>query len=172
MNGILEKNSPREKKILVLSALVGGFMLLLDVLTKLWVVKCFKLYESVTVIPGLFNFTSVRNYGAAWSILSGYGWLLLVFALSVAVVLAIFFRKLAEGWSERYFALMLLLSGIIGNSFDRFFRGAVVDFLHVHWKEVWHYPVFNVADIAICCGVGLYILSNLLRKKPESAGGK
>ena len=67
---------------------------------------------------------------------------------------------------------MLLLSGIIGNSFDRFFRGAVVDFLHVHWKEVWHYPVFNVADIAICCGVGLYILSNLLRKKPESAGEK
>ena len=62
---------------------------------------------------------------------------------------------------------MLLFAGIIGNSADRFLRGAVVDFSHVHWHNVWHYPVFNVADIAICTGVGLFVLSNFLRKKPE-----
>ena len=142
-------------------------MLALDLMTKLWVVKCFKLYESRELIPGVLAFTSVRNYGAAWSLLSGYGWLLLAFALVTAIGLCIFFRKITEGWVERYFALMLLFAGIIGNSADRFFRGAVVDFIHVHWHNVWHYPVFNIADIAICCGVGIFVLSNLLRKKPE-----
>ena len=167
MSGQLKKNSPREKRVLLISGITGVAMLAFDLLTKLWVVRCFELYESRELIPGLLAFTSVRNYGAAWSILSGYGWLLLVFAAVVAVALCIFFRKIAEGWSERYFALMLLLAGIIGNSADRFLRGAVVDFIHVHWHNVWHYPVFNVADIAICTGVGLFVLSNLLRKKPE-----
>ena len=165
----LEKNSPQEKKILVISGITGAFMLALDIFTKLWVVRCFKLHESIELIPGLLAFTSVRNYGAAWSILSGYGWLLLLFALVTAILLFVFFRKITEGCSERYFALMMLLSGIFGNSADRFFRGSVVDFIHVHWHNVWHYPIFNVADIAICCGVGLFILSNLLRKKPEDA---
>lgn len=168
MAAFLEKNSPQEKKILVISGITGAFMLALDILTKLWVVRCFKLHESIELIPGLLAFTSVRNYGAAWSILSGYGWLLLLFALVTAILLFVFFRKITEGCSERYFALMLMLSGIFGNSADRFFRGSVVDFIHVHWHNVWHYPIFNVADIAICCGVGLFILSNLLRKKPEN----
>lgn len=168
MAAFLEKNSPQEKKILVISGITGAFMLALDISTKLWVVRCFKLHESIELIPGLLAFTSVRNYGAAWSILSGYGWLLLLFALVTAILLFVFFRKITEGCSERYFALMLLLSGIFGNSADRFFRGSVVDFIHVHWHNVWHYPIFNVADIAICCGVGLFILSNLLRKKPEN----
>ena len=162
----LKKNSPEEKKILVAAGICTAVMLTLDLVTKLWVVKRFQLHESIELIPGLLAFTSVRNYGAAWSILSGYGWLLLVFALITAVLLCVFFRRITEGWSERYFALALLLSGIIGNSADRFFRGAVVDFIHVHWHNVWHYPVFNVADIAICCGVGIFILSNLLRKNP------
>ena len=166
MADILEKNSPRERKILIYAGILGIVMLALDLGTKFWVVKCFQLHESIELIPGVLAFTSVRNYGAAWSILSGYGWLLLSFAMVTAVLLCIFFRKITEGWMERYFALALLLSGIIGNSADRFFRGAVVDFIHVHWHNVWHYPVFNVADIAICCGVGIFILSNLLRKNP------
>ena len=162
----LKKFSPEEKKILAAAGIIGILMLVLDLFTKFWIVKSFRLHESIELIPGVLAFTSVRNYGAAWSILSGYGWLLLSFALITAVLLCLFFRKITEGWSERYFALALLLSGIFGNSADRFFRGAVVDFIHVHWYDVWHYPVFNVADIAICCGVGIFILSNLLRKNP------
>ena len=164
MSSRLEKSSPREKRVLVAAVASGTAMLILDLLTKLWVVKCFKLHESIVLIPDLLNFTSVRNLGAAWSIMSGMGWLLVGISLTVGVLIICFFRKLCEGWSERYFALMLLLSGIAGNTFDRCVRGAVVDFIHVHWKEVWDYPVFNVADIAICCGVGLFVLSNMLRK--------
>ena len=163
----IEKNSPQEKRVFIGAGALGIFFLALDLWTKWYIVTRFKLYESIPVLPPVLNFTSVRNYGAAWSILSGKGWLLLCFALVTAAGLIWFFRKLCEGYRERYFAVMLLFSGIIGNSLDRCFRGAVVDFIHVHWKNVWHYPVFNIADIAICCGVGIFVLSNLLRKSDK-----
>ncbi|MBE6392039.1 MAG: signal peptidase II [Lentisphaerae bacterium] len=163
----LTSNSPAEKRVLVFSAIIALAVLVSDFLTKIWVIRCFKLHESVELIPGLLAFTSVRNYGAAWSILSGHVWLLFAFAVVAAVLLVVFFRKICEGCPERYFALLLLLAGIVGNAFDRIYRGAVVDFIHVHWHNVWHYPIFNVADIAICCGVGIFILSNCLRKSSE-----
>ena len=62
---------------------------------------------------------------------------------------------------------MLVLSGIVGNSIDRIWHGEVIDFIDFHYYDMWSYPVFNVADIAICTGVGVYMLSNLLRKTPK-----
>ena len=67
---------------------------------------------------------------------------------------------------KRNFSAMIF-AGIAGNSFDRAFHGAVIDFIHIHYYDLWHYPVFNVADIAICTGVGIYILSGFLRKTPD-----
>ena len=167
MSEPLIKNSPAEKKVIIFSAVVGVLFLAVDFATKYWVVNCFELFESREVIPGVFAFTSVRNTGAAWSILSGQVWLLFGIALAALILLIVFFRKIYEGWPERSFAAALLISGIIGNAYDRAFRGAVVDFLHVHWYNVWHYTVFNVADIAICCGAGLFILSNIIRKEAK-----
>ena len=88
----LTPNSPAEKRVLVFSAIIALAVLVSDFLTKIWVIRCFKLHESVELIPGLLAFTSVRNYGAAWSILSGKGWLLLCFALVTAAGLIWFFR--------------------------------------------------------------------------------
>ena len=171
MSAVLEKGSPAEKRTLLTAGIVAILVLATDLLTKYWIVTAFELNESRELIPGLLAFTSVRNYGAAWSILSGHGWLLLLFALLVSVLLIGFFRTLCEGFAERYFAMMLLFAGIAGNSYDRVFRGAVVDFIHVHWQNIWHYPVFNVADIAICTAVGLFVISNFFRKSPEKSAG-
>ena len=85
-----------------------------------------------------------------------------------------YFRRLAEGYAERYFALLLVLGGVVGNSIDRIWRGAVVDFFDFHWYDKFRWPVFNVADIAICIGVGLFVFSTLLRpsgKKEEPESG-
>ena len=93
-------------------------------------------------------------------------------AVSVVVfgLMIKFFRYLTEGYAERIIALGLVMSGIIGNSTDRLWHGEVIDFIDVHYYSVWHYPVFNIADIAICTGVGIFILSSLLRpsKKDKS----
>jgi len=160
----LTAHSRPERRILAVSAFFALCLLLADQLTKAWVVHRFSLYESIPLIPRCLSFTSVRNLGAAWSILSGMGWLLTLIAAAAMILLIFFFRKLAEGYAERYFALMMIFSGILGNAIDRLFRGAVVDFIDVHWEGVWQYPVFNVADMAICGGVILYLLSTFLRK--------
>ena len=163
----LKENSPRERKILLLSLALALVIIIADQWTKWYFVCNFGYGESVAVIPGCLNFTSVRNQGAAWSILSGYVWFLLLLGVLAGAAIICFFRKLTEGYPERYIALLLSLAGIIGNSFDRAFHGSVVDFIHVHYYNVWHFPVFNIADMAICTGVGIYMLSSLLRKTPE-----
>ena len=160
----IEKNSNREKRVFWQAAVIGAILLIVDQCTKWYFVKNFQLGQSCELLSGFLNFTYVRNIGAAWSMLSGYVWLLLAFGVAAGIAIICCFRTLAEGCIERYFALLMVISGILGNSFDRAFHGAVIDFIHIHYYNIWHYPIFNVADIAICCGVGIYLLSGFCRK--------
>ena len=163
----VEKSSARERKLFLVSGLIAISVLFVDQVSKFLTVANCRLWESFDLIPPVLNFTYARNEGAAWSILSGHVWLLFAFGMLAGVLMLIFFRRLAEGFAERYYALMLIFAGIAGNSFDRAFHGAVIDFIHIHYYDLWHYPVFNVADIAICTGVGIFILSGFLRKTPD-----
>ena len=162
----VERSSRRERRIFLFSTLIALLILLIDQASKWFTVKNFELMESYSIIHPVLNFTYARNEGAAWSILSGHVWFLFAFGMLAAVLMILFFRRLAEGFPERYYALLLIFAGIAGNSFDRAFHGAVIDFIHVHYYNIWHYPIFNVADMAICTGVGIYMLSGLLRKSP------
>ena len=146
----IEKNSPRERASLLWAAVIALLVVILDQWTKWYFIRNYELGGSTPIIPGVLNFTYVENIGAAWSMLSGKVWLLLLFGIAAGAAIIYFFRKLAEGCVERYYALLLVISGIIGNSFDRAFHGAVIDFIHVHYYESWHYPVFNVADMCLC----------------------
>ena len=158
-----EKGSVQEKRWIIISLSLASVMLIVDQLTKLIVSHGFELHESRPVIDGIFSWTFVLNRGAAWGILAGRTWLLLFVALVVFGLIIKFFRYLTEGYAERIIALGLVISGMVGNSIDRIWHGAVIDFIDIHYHKVWSYPVFNVADIAICTGVGIFILSNLLR---------
>lgn len=151
-----------DRKTFLLALLTGFIFLILDQLTKYWVVKEIPFASRQTVIPGFFNLTYVTNTGAAWGILSGRYWLLLAISGAVFFAALWFLRHLTDGWKERYFAVLLILSGILGNCIDRVFRGAVVDFLQFYiGKYVW--PSFNVADSCICIGVFIYIISSMIR---------
>lgn len=162
----IEPHSPREHLTTGVALGWAGLLLLLDQVTKAVVSARFREGEALPVIDGFFSLTYVTNKGAAWNLLEGQTWLLLAVALLVGVGAIVFIRQLAEGYAERYFAIFTLLSGVVGNSIDRIWRGAVVDFLSFTFGS-YHYPVFNVADCAICAGVGVFILSSLLRKKPK-----
>jgi signal peptidase II len=165
-----EPHSSSERKIIAFSVIFAGLLLLIDQITKVLIDHSFKLGESVLVVNNLFSLTYVTNKGAAWGILSGYGWLLLVIAALVMGAAIYFMRWLTEGFNERYVALAMILCGIVGNSIDRIWRGEVIDFLDLHIANYHWPPVFNVADSAICVGVCIFFLSNILRHKKEKTG--
>ena len=139
----------------------------IDQITKALVVADILHGERVKVIPGIFNLTYITNPGAAWGILAGKGNLLLIISGIVFCLAIYFIRTLCEGWKERYYAVFMVLSGIIGNSLDRVFRGSVVDFLDFHFFDKYHWPSFNVADSCICAGVFIFVISSLLRPQPR-----
>lgn len=159
-----------EEKTLIYGAFgIALFFAIVDVLSKNAIVNHFRLGESEVVIQGYFNLCYILNYGAAFGSMQGLGTVLLVIAILTAIGLVVFGRRIAEGCPERYLALGFVISGIIGNSYDRLFRtpSAVVDFLDfciVYGGSFYHWPAFNVADSCICIGAFLLLISNFLRK--------
>jgi signal peptidase II len=143
----------------------------IDQLTKIAVISSFSLYEKVVVIPGYFNFTYVTNRGAAFSMLAEidspwrHYFFITVSSLAIILLSVLWLRVRlkapAQGWG-----LALIAGGAIGNLFDRVRLGAVVDFIDIHWRG-YHWPAFNVADSAICIGVGMFLILSLMEKQKE-----
>lgn len=158
------KDSWRDYKLLLGIALV---ILLLDQTSKAVIVHLsgFELglyppFGGKVIIPGLFNLAYAVNYGAAWGILHGFSWLLVVFAVVVMVMMVLFRRELALRMVSSQWCFGLISGGIIGNTIDRLLRGHVVDFLDVRLPG-YQWPTFNVADSAIVVGTLLYIVLQL-----------
>ena len=95
-------------------------------------------------------------------------WGLSVVAFAAAALVLYFFWKTPRSDDRILGALALLLAGIVGNVVDRARLGFVVDFIDVQFGS-WHYPTFNVADMAICIGAGLLVLDMFFAKKQASA---
>jgi signal peptidase II len=140
--------------------LLSLLLFAVDYITKAVVVANMKLYESIEILP-IFNFTYMHNYGAAFSFLSDAGgwqrWFFSSIAVVISLLLTYWLKKLpAKNW-VLCGAYSMVIGGAIGNLVDRLVHGYVVDFLHFYYQD-WHYPAFNVADIAIVCGAGLLLL--------------
>ena len=163
----VEAGSGEERRLLGFAIAVGLFLLVLDQWTKILVEQRMTPGESVELIPGWFSLTYVTNKGAAWGIFHGYGMVLFGIGAAVLALAIRYLRYLTEGCRERYLAIFIVLSGVIGNSFDRLCRGAVVDFLDFYWRG-HHWPAFNIADCAICFGIGVYFFSVILRDKDKA----
>jgi len=125
--------------------------------------------SSVPVLPGLLDLRLAFNDGAAWSMLAGRRLLLCAVSAAMLALLAANLRQLVETRLSRA-AAGLLAGGILGNLADRLRTGLVVDFIDVH-RGAWSFPTFNLADSAICVGVGLLLLSSLpcFRTRPSSS---
>ena len=147
---------------------------LLDLLTKYIVVQKFDLYESVNVLP-VFNLTYVRNYGAAFSFLADHdGWhkyFFVLLAMGISLMLAYFMKKNRVDQTLQNAAYALIIGGALANMVDRAYNGFVVDFFDFYW-DIYHYPVFNVADIAICIGAGLLALDAFKGDKNKQKSGQ
>lgn len=142
----------------------------LDQLTKMMVHSTFDLDQSIKIIDGFFSLTYVRNTGAAWGILGHARYTFRqLFFLSIpplaVFIIVLFLYSLPETERLEIYALSLISGGAIGNYIDRLRFGYVVDFLDFHYRDIYHYPVFNLADSSIVTGVGILTLLMLIKKK-------
>ena len=141
---------------------ISGLIVVIDQITKLWIDSSMRLFESIP-LTSFFNLTYVHNTGAAFSFLSEAGgwqrWFFALLALVISGVLIVWMARLKQHERLMAAALSLVLGGAIGNLIDRVAYGYVIDFLDFYYQS-WHWPAFNVADMAICLGVFLMLLEN------------
>ena len=140
-------------------------IVVLDQLTKAIVRSNVPLHSSVTVVPGLVDFTHVRNSGAAFGILNVTEFPVKTAALAVIATAALigvgmYAASLARHQVAARTGLALIIGGAAGNLIDRVVTGSVVDFVDVYWRS-YHFWAFNVADSAITVGVAIMILDML-----------
>jgi signal peptidase II len=150
--------APRVRLLVVIAPVI----LAADILTKVVGVAALQGREPVELLGGLIYLQLVRNPGAAFSLATGYTWVLTLIAVAVVVVIIRVARKLrSTGWA---IALGLILGGALGNLTDRIFRapgplqGHVVDLVSPFAPDGRVFPVFNLADSAIVCGGILLVL--------------
>ncbi len=159
------------KAKLILLAITSLIVVVIDQLTKNYVLAAFEYGESMDVIKNYFNITYVRNYGAAFGMLSKItpqirDWFFLLMPPFAMTVILIMLKVAPSNEKIRKTALCCVFAGALGNYIDRLRFGYVVDFLDFHWYEhAW--PAFNVADMAIVCGVSVLIILEILAPVPS-----
>ena len=152
-------------------AAIAVAVVIVDQLSKLWIMATFSLHEQQDIIPGFFNLVYVTNTGAAFGFLAGSKTMLRqAFFVAVAIV-ALIIIVFAYGQLKRQgkifvYALGFIAGGAVGNLIDRLRFGSVVDFLDFYLGS-HHWPAFNAADSAITIGVGLFLLGTLLQHLKE-----
>lgn len=149
---------------------IAGGIFMVDQVTKAWAVRTLRNGNDISVIPGFLNFAYAQNTGVAFSMLDDHGdagrFGLSVVAFIAAGLVLYFFWRTPRTDDRVLGALALLLAGIVGNVADRMRLGFVIDFIDVQFGS-WHYPTFNIADMAIVLGAGLMIIDMFLTRKSE-----
>jgi signal peptidase II len=175
-------SSSFDKRSLLIYVLVG-VVILLDQVTKVIVKKTMVLYDSIPVLGNFLQFTYIENPGMAFGIQMGNKLLFTILSVVATVIVLLYLIRLSN---ERFlfrFSLGLILGGAIGNLIDRLIRGRVVDFLDVEFFDItipsfnlWfihfpgyaltRWPVFNLADSAVTCGLVVLTFILIFQKDP------
>ena len=145
---------------------------MIDQTTKAWAVSRLRSGDDVEIIPGFLNFAYATNTGVAFSMFDNHGdagrWGLSAVAGVAAVLVLYYFWRTPRSDDRVLGSLALLLAGILGNVVDRIRLGFVVDFIDVQFGS-WHYPTFNVADMAICTGAVLLIADMFFSNRSQKS---
>ncbi len=149
---------------------ISLIVIVLDQLSKIWVIRNIALYDSIDIIAGFFRLFHIRNTGAVWGILDR-GSPLITLILTILSILAFFimlwmFHKTDQTCRLDLIALTLIMGGAVGNIIDRIRFGYVVDFIELYHRS-YHFPTFNIADSSLTIGVSLLIISILCKRCPD-----
>ncbi|MBR3145660.1 MAG: signal peptidase II [Bacilli bacterium] len=137
-------------------------VLLLDQFIKYMINKFMEINTSIKVIPNFFSIFYVRNKGAAFSILEDSTILIIIISVIFIVILDSYIKKEKNFTPLSVLSLGMIMGGIFGNLMDRVIYHSVIDYL-----SFGNFPVFNLADIGITVGVGLLIISEILKIRKD-----
>jgi signal peptidase II len=151
--------------------LFGGFVILIDQLSKSWVISNFAVGDSLSLLPPFLYLTRSINTGVAFGIGEGSNAFFLVLALLIMIALFWMYRQSKTDAMLQHIALALIVGGALGNVIDRIQHGYVVDFVHIVLPSIVS-NVSNFADHAIVMGVPLLLLDNYLQERKEKAAEK
>jgi len=144
-------------------------LLIADQATKYWATLVLKPVFLIEVIPGFFRLTYATNRGVAFSLFADsemeIRYILAGVSVLAAAMVAAYQWRTPVRKVGLNMAFSLMLAGIIGNMIDRIRLGEVVDFIDLHWAEVYSWPTFNVADASICVGAGLLALQLIIEER-------
>ncbi len=136
-----------------ISLLIAAAVAFADQLIKLAVVSNIDMYEVKDFIPHVLSLTQIRNSGAAWSIMEGQTWFLILLPIVIIAVSLVFMFLNRKGSVFSLVSLSLVMGGGIGNLIDRIRLGEVVDYLKL---ELFDFPIFNLADMCVVVGAILF----------------
>lgn len=167
-----------KKTIFIIFLCTTAVVVFLDLLTKHWVFSAMEVEivpgqqlaqeYKIDVIPGFFDLQAVLNFGAFSGWFAGQSMFLIGVSIAAFVLIVAYLAFGSIGSRFFVFALGLIAGGTVGNLYDRCYYGAVRDFLHFYIKK-YSWPNFNVADMAICIGVAVWIILEFVsgKKKEE-----
>ena len=135
----------------------------LDQLIKYYINRFMEQNTGITVIPNFFSILYVRNSGAAFSILENNTILLIVISVVFLIILDRYIKKEKSFTKLSIISLGMIMGGILGNLMDRIIYHSVIDYL-----SFGNFPIFNLADVCICIGVTLLIISELIKIRKEN----
>lgn len=132
--------------------------LILDRISKLWALGSLKGTEGIEVIKNIFALEYLENRGAAFGMLQNKIWFLVITTVLVAGGMVYYLIKHKPKSKILRIGLAMIISGAIGNFIDRIYYNFVVDFILFHYKDVYYFPTFNVADILVSVGTFFLII--------------
>jgi signal peptidase II len=147
------------KKTFIITTLI---LIIIDRAIKILIAHLLSFGSSISIINNIFNITLAKNYGAAWSILSGNRIFLITVAFISLGLIYWFFLKNKKLNKLEIYTYSFLIAGIIGNLIDRIYYGYVIDYLEFIINE-YHFPIFNLADMMIV--ISVMIISYLTLKE-------
>lgn len=147
---------------------------LLDQTTKAWALRALR-FDDKTIIRNFLDLVYAENPGVAFGQLQQGGdtgrWMLVGLACAASIAVLVYFFRTTKNDDRTLGACALLLAGIVGNLTDRILLGHVVDFILVHYHS-WNWPVFNVADMAICAGALLFAVDVIFESRHQKSESK
>lgn len=133
-------------------------LLAVDIITKQWALNVLAKSNDITVIKGFFDLAYLENRGAAFGILQNKVIFLALITTIVVLIMVFYIIKYKPESKLLKYSFYLIIPGAIGNLVDRVRLGFVVDFLQFHYKDVYYFPTFNMADTFVVIGTALMIL--------------